>query len=71
MKQGTSGGDVIDDLSNEKNPSLTAINRTPWAVRKDEGDRILADARASRINAITSKIKTKLRLAAKAAKLAA
>jgi hypothetical protein len=59
-KQGTGGGEVIDDHANEDNPSITAINRTPWAVRKDEGGRILADAKASRINAII----TKTRLAA-------
>lgn len=56
-KHGTGGGDVIDDHANEENPSITAINRTPWAVRKDEGDRIFADARASRIESIISKLK--------------
>jgi hypothetical protein len=71
MKKGTSGGDVIDDHADEENPSITAINRTPWAVRKDEGDRILAAAKASRIQAIISKIRTKERLARKAAGLAA
>lgn len=70
-KQGTGGGAVIDDRNDPDSPSLTAINRTPWAVRKDEGDRILADAKASRINAIISKIRTKERLARKQAKLAA
>lgn len=59
-KQGTGAGEVIDDHANEDNPSITAINRSPWAVRKDEGERILADAKASRINAII----TKTRLAA-------
>lgn len=54
-QKGTGGGEVIDDHANEENPSITAINRTPWAVRKDEGDRILADAKASRINAIIAK----------------
>lgn len=70
-RQGTAGGDVIDDRNNPDSPSIEAINRTPWAVRKDEGSRIISDARASRINAIISKIKTKERLARKAAKLAA
>lgn len=70
-KQGTGGGDVIDDRNNPDNPSITAINRTPWAVRKDEGERIMKDATLSRINAIIAKIKTKERLARKAAKLAA
>ncbi len=70
-KKGTSGGDVIDDHADEENPSITAINRTPWAVRKDEGDRILSSAKASRIQAIISKIRTKERLARKAAGLAA
>ncbi len=71
MKKGTGGGDVIDDHADEVNPSITAINRTPWAVRKDEGDRILSSAKASRIQAIISKIRVKERLAAKAAGLAA
>lgn len=62
-KQGTSGGDVIDDHANPEYPSITAINRTPWAVRKDEGDRILADAYASRAAAIDAKIRTAIRLA--------
>lgn len=63
-KQGTSGGAVIDDRDAE-DPSITAINRTPWASRKDEGERIEADARASRIVAINSKVSTFLRLSAK------
>jgi hypothetical protein len=70
-KRGWGGGAVVDDRNDPESPSITAINRTSWAVRKDEGERIMADARASRINAIESKIKTKLRLAAQAAKLAA
>jgi len=70
-KFGGKGGDVRDDRNDPDNPSLTAINRTPWAVRKDEGERILADAKASRINAIISKMRTKERLARKQAKLAA
>lgn len=66
-KQGTSGGDVIDDRANETEPSITAINRTPWAVRKDEGERIKSDAYASRAQAIVAKVKTKMRLAREAA----
>lgn len=62
-------GAVIDKRDDPNNPSLTAINRTPWAVRQDEGKRIIADAHASRIQAIISKIRTKERLARKAAKL--
>lgn len=62
-KHGTGGGDVIDDRANPDYPSLTALNHTPWAGRKDEGERIKSDAYASRAQAITSKIKTKLRLA--------
>jgi hypothetical protein len=64
-------GVVVDERSDKDNPSITAINRSPWAVRQDEGERILADAKASRINAIISKIRTKERLARKQAKLAA
>jgi hypothetical protein len=56
-------GGVIDDRENLDDPSITAINRTPWAVRKDEGARIINDAKISRSMAIESKIKTKLRLA--------
>lgn len=56
-------GSVIDDRKNEENPSIMAINRTPWAVRKDEGQRIINDAMDSRIISIENKIKTKLRLA--------
>lgn len=55
--KGTGAGEVIDDHANEENPSITAINRSPWAVRKDEGERILADAKASRIQAIITKTK--------------
>lgn len=69
-KQGTSGGDVIDDHANPDYPSITAINRTPWAVRKDEGDRILADAYASRAAAIDAKIRTAIRLADQKSKAA-
>jgi hypothetical protein len=56
-RHGTGGGDVIDDHADEENPSITAINRTPWAIRKDEGERILADARASRMESIITKTK--------------
>lgn len=70
-KQGTGGGDVIDDHANVNEPSITAINRTPWAVRKDEGERILGDAQASRIESIISKVKTAIRLADQEAKSAA
>lgn len=66
--KGTGGGDVIDDHANEENPSITAINRTPWAVRQDEGARILSDAKASRIEAIISKVRTHCRLADEQAK---
>ncbi len=58
-------GRVIDDRDNPDNPSITAVNRTPWAVRKDEAQRIIGDAYDSRVVAIFSKVKTKLRLAVK------
>jgi hypothetical protein len=67
-KHGTGGGDVLDNHADEENPSITAINRTPWAVRQDEGQRILADARASRVEAIISKVRTRARLADQQAK---
>lgn len=63
-RHGTGGGEVIDNHADEENPNVIAINRTPWAVRKDEGQRIIRDAYASRANALTSKIRTKIRLAA-------
>lgn len=68
LKQGTGGGDVIDDHANENDPSITAINRTPWARRKDEGERILGEAAYSRVKSIISKIQTAIRLADKKAK---
>lgn len=67
-RHGTGGGDVIDEHANEEDPSITAINRTPWAGRKDEGARILSDAKASRIAAIQTKIQVAIRLADRAAK---
>lgn len=69
--KGTSGGDVIDDHANEDNPSITAINRTPWAVRKDEASRIMSDAHASRAQAIVNKVKAMERLAREQSGLAA
>lgn len=62
-RHGMGSGDVIDDHANEENPSITAINRTPWAARRDEGSRIIRDAINSRAEAIRSKIITALRLA--------
>lgn len=62
-RHGQGSGGVIDDHANELNPSITAINRTPWASRKDEGARIIRDAILSRANAIETKIKVQLRLA--------
>lgn len=69
-KQGTGGGDVIDDHANPDFPSITAINRTPWAVRKDEGDRILTDAYASRATALDTRIRVAIRLADQKSKAA-
>ncbi len=62
--KGMGGGDVIDDHANDDHPSITAINQTPWAVRQDEGERIKADAYASRAQALVTKVKTHMRLAA-------
>lgn len=70
-KHGTGGGEVIDDHANDENPSITAINHTPWAVRKDEGERIKSDAYYSRIESIHRKTQLKLKEAAKQAGLAA
>ena len=62
-------GAVIDKLA-ETSPSITAINRTPWAVRKDEGQRIIANAFTSRAKDIATKIKAAIRLAKEKAQLA-
>ncbi len=62
-RQGTGGGRVVDERSNTENPSITAINSTPWASRRDEGNRIVNSALFMRSQSIVSKIKTKLRLA--------
>lgn len=62
-KHGTAGGIVIDERDAE-NPAITGVNRTPWAERKDEGERIKADALYSRVVSITSKIRAFMRRAA-------
>lgn len=62
-RHGMGGGDVIDNHASETDPSITAINRTPWAVRKDEGQRIIRSAYFSRSQALMGKILTKLKLA--------
>ncbi len=62
-------GSYIDDRKHPDDPSVTAINRTKWAARRDEGGRILQAAYASRAEAIKSKIRAKLRLAAEQATL--
>lgn len=66
-RQGEGGGGVIDERGDENYPSITARNWTSWAVRKDEGERIKADAYASRITAIKAKIITYMRLSRKQA----
>lgn len=67
-RQGTAGGRVVDERRDPDNPSITAINSTPWASRRDEGNRIINSAMFMRSQAIVSKIKTKLRLARQAAR---
>jgi hypothetical protein len=51
-RHGTRYGSVIDQRSDPANPSVTAINSTPWASRKEEGERIIRYAMASRANAM-------------------
>lgn len=63
-KFGGAGGSV-EDKREGSDPYIIARNQTPWAVRKDEWQRIYGDAVYSRSEAILSKIKTKLRLASK------
>lgn len=62
-RHGEGGGAVIDERKDPEYPSITAINRTPWAARRDEGQRIIKDAIDSREISIENKIKTKMRLA--------
>ncbi len=66
-RHGTAGGAVQDDRKNPDRPSITAINRTPWAARRDEAHRIVNDALDSRAVSIRAKITTKWRLARQAA----
>lgn len=68
-RQGTGGGDVSDHHADPEDPHIIAMNRTPWAVRRDEGERIIKAAHASRGNAIIKKIAAKQRQAIKQANL--
>ena len=62
-------GTVIDGRDDD-NPSVTAINRSPWAGRQDEAARVVGDAQLSRAQAIFTKMRTKLKLAKQTAEFA-
>lgn len=68
---GMAFGDVIDRSQHAVSPELTAINRTPWANRRDEGERILANALASRRRDMERHAAALTRAAARRAGLAA
>lgn len=70
-RHGTGWGSVRDDRSNPTNPSVTAINRTPWARRKDEGQRIITAAQAGRISAMRTHLRHLVAAAARKTGMAA
>lgn len=59
--------DVVNRLDDPEDPSLTAINRSPWANNRGEGERILRNALRARVNAMESFMKRALARAAEAA----
>lgn len=70
-RHGEGFGSVIDDRANVTNPSVTAINRTPWARRKDEAQRIITNAQAGRIGAMRTHLRKLLEATARKADMAA
>lgn len=64
-------GDVIDERGDPRAPGLIAINRTPWAARKDEGERIIRAAMQSRAVRVEAALRTAIRLAGRRAGFAA
>ena len=70
-RHGLAHGAVEDRTSDPTNPTLTARNRTPWASRRDEGERILANALASRRRAMETNLRALVRAAAQKSGLAA
>jgi hypothetical protein len=69
-RHGPGFGAVIDQR-NAENPALTAINRTPWAIRRDEGERIIREAMKSRTTRLESALRKQIELAAKQSGFAA
>jgi hypothetical protein len=70
-RHGTRFGAVIDDRANPTRPGVTAINRTPWASRRDEGQRIIASAMRSRVAPMRTFLRKQVELAAQKIGLAA
>lgn len=65
------GQSAVVDRRDAAMPELLAINRTPWAARRDEGQRIIAEAMKSRSNRLATALRVQLRLAAKQSGFAA
>lgn len=65
------GQSAVIDRRNAEKPELWAINRTPWANRRDEGQRIISEAMKSRTNRLATALRVQLRLAAKQSGFAA
>jgi hypothetical protein len=63
-RHGTRFGEVVDGRGVVDKPQMLAINRTPWAGRKDEGVRIISDAMKSRTRRLQTALRVQLRLAA-------
>lgn len=70
-RHGEGWGQVKDERANLTNPSVTAINRTPWARRKDEAQRIITNAQAGRVGAMRTHLRKLVEAAARKAGMAA
>lgn len=64
-RHGTSGGAYRDNRAHPTMPSVAAINRTPWARRRDEGGRIIANALRGRVGPMRTHLKKLVELAGK------
>lgn len=70
-RHGTAYGSVIDERNDQYAPGVTAINRTPWAQNREEGNRIIASAMRSRINSMSTDLSRRIRDEARRIGLAA
>lgn len=66
-RHGAGMGAVEDGRGVPNAPVMAAINRTPWALRKDEGERIIRAATLARANAMRKALEVQLQLAARKA----